>query len=118
MHEYRREEVWVALSDLFVDNEVNYQDIANKIRGIELDVLEQVLFEEVAPYCAPNLSVAAPPIWTGFERVSLLQGIRSTIDTSDATLWGRFKRRIHITYLRRTFGDDWQELKRLICESA
>ncbi len=116
MNERRREEIWEALSDLFVDNEIDYQEIADRVRGVDLNSLERILFEEVAPYCAPNLSVPAPPVWSGFDKAALLKGIRSIIENNNLHLFSRLKHRVHVAYLRRGFDGDWRELKRAITE--
>ena len=54
------EELWCALSDIFVDNETPYQEMAKRISHHDLDVIEFHLFYNVAPVCASNL-YASPP---------------------------------------------------------
>ncbi|MGU5541667.1 DUF7079 family protein [Aeromonas hydrophila] len=60
-----------AQSDLFVDNEVDFELIAQVARSFPLAHVEMVLFEWVAPVCYTNTLAPVPPIWTGFERDSL-----------------------------------------------
>ncbi|MDW5416453.1 hypothetical protein R6242_07685 [Iodobacter sp. CM08] len=99
MNEPSREEIWEALSDLFVDNEIDYQEIAGKVRGVDLNPLERILFEEVAPYCAPNLSVPAPSVWSGFDKAELLKGVRLIIENNSQHLFSRLKHQIYIALI-------------------
>lgn len=62
-----------ALSDIFVDNEINYQYIASTAKYFPLGLVEYVLFEWVAPICYTNLISPTPPIWAGFNRQDLWQ---------------------------------------------
>lgn len=61
-----REKIWMAFSDAFVDNEVDYNNIASRIRGFNLDQLEENIFREVAPYCGVNLMSVIPVVWDFF----------------------------------------------------
>lgn len=70
------EELWCALSDIFVDNETPYQEMAKRISHHDLDVIEFHLFYNVAPACASNLYATPPPIWTGFDEDDLIDDIK------------------------------------------
>ena len=69
-----REDIWEALSDAFIDNEVHYEFIARRVAGIPRDQRKQILYTEVAPQCGPNLLTVIPPIWSGFDRRDLAEG--------------------------------------------
>lgn len=58
--------LWSALSDAFVDNEVDYPAIARQLAGFDPAVVRAAFFEEVAPVCHKNLRAPIPPIWTAF----------------------------------------------------
>lgn len=66
-----RRPVWIALSDLWLDTELQDHDldhIARVLRdsGYDRDALDRILAEEVAPVVYLNLySVAG--VWTGFD---------------------------------------------------
>lgn len=47
----KRTRLWAALSDAFVDNEVDYSSIARQLAGFDLATIEVAFFEEVAPVC-------------------------------------------------------------------
>ncbi|MGF6960291.1 DUF7079 family protein [Paraburkholderia youngii] len=65
----RRLPVWVALSELFLDtefDEIACRYVAERLRcsGFELQELEDILRDEVAPAFWPNLVVAGE--WSGW----------------------------------------------------
>lgn len=114
----QREAVWEALSDLFVDSPIDYAELASRLAGIPLDLLEGILFDEVAPYCAPNLLAPAPPVWSGFAREPLVLGIRDLLLRRRRSrcialagwLGGRIWRRLH--------ARDWQELRQYLARQG
>lgn len=66
----RRRPVWLALSDLFLDTDVNLARAGN-VRTLagsaySLDELDRILRDEVYPACSFNLSLVAGE-WAGFD---------------------------------------------------
>ena len=66
----RRRPVWEALSELFLDTELQEYDFARVSRvlaesGYTNEELHSILFREVFPACVPNLHHPAGA-WTGF----------------------------------------------------
>ncbi|MDQ1885558.1 hypothetical protein RA180_16350 [Aeromonas salmonicida] len=108
-----------ALSDLFVDNEVDFEYIARVSRAFPIPHVEKALFEWVAPVCHTNTLTPVPPIWTGFERDSLWTEIQSLL--AEEAKAG-FARKLSITlrqfYLRRKFADEWCRLLALLAEKG
>ncbi|WP_429023071.1 DUF7079 family protein [Aeromonas allosaccharophila] len=106
-----------ALSDLFVDNEVDFEYIARMARAFPITHVETVLFEWVAPVCYTNTLTPVPPIWTGFERDSLWTEIQSLLAREAKA---GFARKLSIAlrqfYLRRRFADEWYKLSALLAE--
>lgn len=104
-----------ALSDLFVDNEVDFEFIARVARAFPITHVEKVLFEWVAPVCYTNTLTPVPPTWTGFERDSLWTEIQSLLATEAKA---GFARKLSIAlrqfYLRRRFADEWRRLSALL----
>lgn len=67
----RRKPLWTALSDLFLDTELqDFQltDIAEKMKasGYTLEEIDRILREEVFPVLIPNMASAAGE-WAGFD---------------------------------------------------
>ncbi|WP_449105243.1 DUF7079 family protein [Pseudomonas mohnii] len=71
--------LWVALSELFVDSEVDYKGVAKVARKYSIDEVEFALFERVAPVCVSNMLTPAPPIWWYFDEDQLISNIESLI---------------------------------------
>nr|WP_256351309.1 hypothetical protein [Aeromonas sp. sif0611] len=106
-----------ALSDLFVDNEVDYEYIARVARAFPVTHVEQVLFEWVAPVCYTNTLAPVPPIWTGFERDSLWAEIQSLLAReAKAGFAKKLSIRLRQFYLRRQFAKEWSRLSALLAE--
>jgi hypothetical protein len=77
----RREEVWYALSDAFVDNEDNYAFIARKVVNIDYTELKKMFFEDIAPICGQDLHplVAIPSVWACFNQEALIDDIKKCV---------------------------------------
>ncbi|MBC8954940.1 hypothetical protein [Xenorhabdus sp. PB62.4] len=101
-----------ALSDIFVDNEVDYEYIASVAKHFPLEHVEMVFFEWVAPVCYTNGLTPVPPVWTFFEREQLwedIQLIRQKKKTENKI--EKIKMNIRQCFLRRYLAKDWQCLK-------
>lgn len=75
----RRRPVWHALSDLFLDTELDEQHLAWIARilaesGYSDSELESILLREVYPVCLANLHDPAG-VWSGFDEDSLEEEI-------------------------------------------
>jgi hypothetical protein len=117
LNEKRREEVWYALSEAFIDDEVDYAWIADKIGEIDKDRLRQIFFEEVAPYCGPNLMTAIPPIWAGFDREKLVAVIHEMISKNDKSVIAKLRHKTFVIYLRLYFGSVWHAIESKLVDS-
>lgn len=104
----RREEVWEALSEAFVDNEVDYGRIADQVAGIDSGELEAIFFTEVAPHCGPNLMSPVPPVWTGFDRRELADGIRAMQQRSQNSVFAQLRHKGFVAYCRWYFRAEWK----------
>ena len=105
------EDIWEALSDAFIDNEVHYELIARRVAGIPREQRKQIFYTEVAPQCGPNLLTVIPPIWSGFDRRDLAESIREMLERNRHSALARFKHRITVALLRWHFRCIWEELE-------
>jgi hypothetical protein len=105
----RREKIWKVLSDLFVDTEPNYEWMIPEIADVDLDLLKEIFYAEVAPCCGPNFMTPAPPIWAGFDTGHLVQSIREILENSKKSLFGRLKYKAMVISCRWYFNDIWKE---------
>lgn len=111
----QRKPLWIALSDLFLDTELQEYTLAHiaktmKESGNSLDEIHDILMLEVLPVCIGNLHTLPGGIWTGFEENDLIKAIIS------AKRPNRFKRWLH----RRNFkliNDDWEKVLQLYTSS-
>jgi hypothetical protein len=101
-----------ALSDAFVDNDVDYADIARRVRGTAPEVLERLFFHEVAPVCHANLAMPAPPVWTGFDRNWLMERLERRRRARQTSAWCRLKERLLVAWLRRRYAKEWKAIRR------
>ena len=101
-----------ALSDAFVDNDVDYANIAKRVRSFEPEVLEQIFFSEVAPVCHSNLETPVPPIWTAFDGQWLDMEIDKMLKGREQSYVLRQKDRLFVTYLKWRYSDLWQLITR------
>lgn len=107
-----RTRLWSALSDAFVDNEVDYKAIARQLAGFDRSTIKRVFFEEVAPVCYSNLQAPIPPIWTAFESTWLTETIESTQEARRTSTFRRLRDQAFVTYLRYRLKDEWLSIER------
>ncbi|MFJ3483672.1 hypothetical protein ACIPL1_09845 [Pseudomonas sp. NPDC090202] len=69
--------LWMELSDLFIDTEIEYACIARRIADFSVEEIEFAVFYRVAPICVWNMMTAIPPVWAGFseEIISEIEGL-------------------------------------------
>jgi len=92
MTRQQRADVRWALSDAFVDNEVDYAAIARQTEEFDRDEIKCILFQEVAPICHSNLESTLPTIWLCFNRTELENDIEKMLE-SQKNSW--LKRKIN-----------------------
>jgi hypothetical protein len=105
----RREKIWEKLSDLFVDTETCYEWIIPEVVDVDPDLLKEILYNEVAPYCAPNFMTVIPPVWTGFAAASLVSGIREILENSRKSRFAMLKYKVSVAFYRLWFKWIWKE---------
>ena len=100
-----RKSLWVALSDLFLDTELQKHDLVFIVKkmhesGYSLNELHDILMLEVFPVCIVNLHSVAGE-WAGFDENGVIETILS------AKRPNRFRRWMN----RRSYWmikDDWE----------
>lgn len=107
-----------ALSDLFVDNQVDYDFIASIAKHFPLEHVEAVLFEWVAPVCYTNALAPIPSVWSGFEPDQLWSDIvEYRRKLAAAGFIGRRISHGRQIYLRHKFAQEWEELAKCIIKA-
>jgi hypothetical protein len=107
-----RASIQIALAEAFVDSTVDYASIAERIRGYDPKVVEDILYSEVAPVCFSNLETPVPPVWTGFQDEWLLDEIAKELKARENSWLRRRFDLLKVTWLRYSYGYIWKELKK------
>lgn len=102
--------IQIALAEAFVDNEVDYAYIAERIKSYDLKIVEDILYSEVAPVCFGNLETPVPPIWTGFKDEWLLGKIEKELKARQESRVRRAFEKLKILWLRYRYGYSWKEI--------
>lgn len=110
----KKRELWSALSDLFIDNEINYSAIANKVQNYSSDTIEYSLFYEIAPICSPNLSSSIPFVWSFFEIDAIAPLIEEHILRYGSEKLYKLKIDILVCYYKFQYKSEWLELQKEI----
>ncbi|MDJ0972412.1 MAG: hypothetical protein QNJ06_21155 [Kiloniellales bacterium] len=105
-----RRPVWIAMSELWLDTELQDQDLDRIARalhdsGYDRDTLDRILAEEVAPVVYRNLySVAG--VWTGFDPDWLCAEISRRLPAGGPIRTWLLRRRRAV--MRGLIRDEWQ----------
>lgn len=70
------EQIWFALSDIFVDNEIDFGYIASKIYMYSLEDIKYRLFYEIAPVYGSVYLTPVPNEWIGYDKNEFIKSIR------------------------------------------
>ena len=106
----RRKPVWLALSDFYLDTELQPADFAH-IRqvftqsGYSRQVIEQINYEEVAPLLLDNLLTIAG-VWGGFDQDWLFEIIEARLDRQGKRYrpgWMRWLWRKRVDYFTKDY---------------
>ncbi|WP_065259444.1 DUF7079 family protein [Pseudomonas bananamidigenes] len=104
--------IQIALAEAFVDNEVDYAYIAERVKSYDLEIVEDILYSEVAPVCFGNLETPVPPIWTGFKDEWLLEEIEKELKARQKSRVRRAFDKFKILWLRYSYGYIWKEISK------
>jgi hypothetical protein len=107
----RYEEIWLGLSDVFVDNETNYDFINREVGDVSFTRLKEIFFNDVAPICGINFLVGpVPPVWSGFDKDELAKEIREMHNRINSSALLLIKHKLAVSFYRLRFGYYWKNL--------
>ena len=86
-----QQEIWMALSDLFIDNDISYELIAKRVAHLTMSEVEHILYYEVAPVCIGNLLTPIPPIWQRFSENDIIPNIEEHLHRFNSKKFYRYK---------------------------
>jgi hypothetical protein len=102
--------VRAALSEPFNDFPVEYDYVANQVRGVTPETLYEILYSEVAPVCFTNLVAAVPPIWTGFDPDKLRKSIEERLAARERNWFRRQFDKVLVRWLKYNYAYIWKEI--------
>ncbi len=102
-----QQDVWMALSDLFVDNEINYEYIAMRVAHLTIQQVERILYFEVAPVCMSNLLVRSPSICKGFSEDYVVPAVRKHLQKMTTDRIYAYKVRLKIKLYKVLLNQEW-----------
>lgn len=114
-----REALWLALSELWLDTELQpfqHSHIAKVMRasGLPLDELEAILLYEVAPALWQNAHSVAG-VWSGFDPDWLFEVCRGNREKR-GNRWYRLRCRLLKRAMLGPVKEDWQKAKDRLAE--
>ncbi|MFK3711322.1 hypothetical protein [Leclercia adecarboxylata] len=98
-----------ALSDIFVDNKVDFKYISSIAKKFPVAIVEGVFFEWVAPVCYTNLLTPAPSVWNGFDKKVLWINICDYRNKKGFA--AKCKHKLLVSILKITYRKEWAALK-------
>lgn len=103
------------MSDVFVDNEIDYRNIAVSLTrncpNMSLPLLREAFFEEVAPVLASNGMTPAPEVWTGFDSDKVVEKINEMLARRSRSRVRRVASRLWSLLCRWLCAEMWQKLE-------
>ncbi|NKF26463.1 hypothetical protein HER21_08360 [Pseudomonas sp. BGM005] len=112
MTKQQRADVRWALSDAFVDNEVDYAAITRRTREFDRDEVKRILFEEVSPVCHSNLESTLPTIWLCFNRQELEDDIEKMLRAKENSWFKRKANALLVAWLKSRYKYIWTEIEK------
>ncbi|AZC36877.1 DUF7079 family protein [Pseudomonas chlororaphis] len=110
MTDEERSYVYWALSDAFVDTEVDYEAIARQTEAYDPEEIKRILYHEVAPVCHTNLETVIPMIWSAFNLENLEKDIKKTLKARNESYFRQKKDKLLIRWLEFRYKYIWLEI--------
>ena len=110
----QRQEVWMALSDLFIDNEIGYESVAQRVAHLSIHEVQHILFYEVAPVCMSNLLVLRSVNCKGFTEDYMFSKVQRHIQKMQTDRLYRQRIRIKAKFYKIFLKQDWLKVMEVI----
>jgi len=104
--------VYWALSDAFVDTEVDYEAIARQTEDYDPDEIKRILYHEVAPVCHTNLETVIPMIWSAFNLENLKADVEEMLRMRERSCFHRQRDKLLIRWLEFRYSYIWKEIQK------
>jgi len=104
--------VYWALSDAFVDTEVDYEAIARQTEDYDPEEIRRILYHEVAPVCHTNLETVIPMTWSAFNLENLKADINEMLEAREKSNFRRQWDKLLIRWLEFRYGYIWKDIQK------
>lgn len=111
-----KKRVWMALSDLFIDNEINYESIAERVAHLPISEVERILFYDVAPVFMSNLLTLKANNNKGFSEEYVITSINKHLLELQQSWLYRKKVAAKIKFYKFCLKQDWYKLVAELCQ--
>lgn len=104
------------MSDMLVDNEVDYRHVAEQLvrhcSNMPLPTLKQVLYDEVTPALGGIAMTPAPPVWLMWEPDEVISLVGSMLARRESSFLYRIGNNLWRLHLRSLARDLWRSLEK------
>jgi predicted secreted protein len=107
LNDAEREEIWYALSRIFLDGNVD----CSKFVNVTPAQLEEIFFDEVLLHCGPIMLFTASSVGKDFIREKMIADIRAKLERNKKSIIARFIHKILVGFYRRSFLETWGQVK-------
>lgn len=97
----------MALSDLFVDNEISHKYIAKRVAHLSIKQVEHILYYEIAPVCMSNLLVLRPTICKGFSEEYIIPKVQEHLHKMATDKLYSYKVRLKVKFYKVFLNQEW-----------
>lgn len=111
MNDEQKAALRLALSDAFVDKEVDFAGIAARVGSYPWEEVERIFFREVALVCHANLETSVPPVWTAFDGEWLQREIERRLARQRRSAWWRWRDGLTVVWLRWSCRPLWAAIR-------
>ncbi|MFK0378869.1 hypothetical protein [Pandoraea sp. NPDC090278] len=120
MTDSARRNCWISLSDLFVDNVLDFQGVAVQMvrhcQPMSDEDIRRAFFYEVAPVLGPQTLSPAPLVWTEFDSDEVIKDVTARIQRRALSPLFHIQCLIGDFACRLWFAFIWKELAKAIAE--
>lgn len=109
--EVSKEDIWIWLAEILSSDAEDYGYIAMHLTKNNIEELEKIFFDEVAPICYESFPLFPRGHWD-FEEAWLIESIKKRLAARQRSFIRTIAGDIYIKYLRKACAEDWNAFKK------
>jgi hypothetical protein len=106
LNQEKTEAVWCALADIFSVPYEDFSYIAKKINDVEIEIIKEIFFNDVAPVFAFNLVITTPEL-LGFETKYVINEIKKEKKKIQKSKIKNTIHHLNVLYLKWNLKELW-----------